>query len=111
MIAVGFVLLAAGGALARWQFTRLNTIAWPGGTLTVNVGAAFVLGLLSNSSASTMTLAGTALLGSYSTFSTIMREVTDLTGSEGLQRAATYLGVTLVAGIGAALVGLEFAAQ
>lgn len=109
MIVAGFVLLAAGGAVGRWHMSRLNTAAWPGGTLAVNVGAAFLLGLLAHSTPTTVTLAGTALLGSYSTFSTVMRELTDLHAGEGLGRAGHYLAVTVVAGVGAALAGLELA--
>ena len=109
MIALAFVVLAAVGGIARWQLTKLNTLSWPAGTFTANVGAAFVLGAIAGSSSTTLTLAGTALLGSYSTFSTIMRELADLGDAEGMGRAFGYLAATLVAGIGAALIGLELA--
>ena len=107
MIAAGFVVLAIVGAVARWQLAKLNSLSWPAGTFTANVGAAFVLGAIADSSSTTLTLAGTALLGSYSTFSTITREVADLGDNEGVGRALGYLAATLAAGVTAALVGLE----
>lgn len=106
MIVVGFVALASLGAVARWQLARLNSLTWPGGTFTANVGAAFVLGAIAEGSSTTLTLAGAALLGSYSTFSTITREVADLTEHESVGRAAAYLGATVSAGVIAALLGL-----
>ncbi|MFV2038866.1 MAG: CrcB family protein [Acidimicrobiales bacterium] len=111
MMVLAFGLLAVAGAVGRWQMTRLNSTGWPVGTLAVNVGAAFVLGLLANSSSSTITLAGVGLLGSYSTFSTVVREVTDLSELEGRRWGARYLVVTLVLGVAAALIGLELATQ
>ena len=111
MTGIAFVVLAGVGALGRWQLSRLNTASWPGGTLAINTGACLMLGLLADSSSETMTLAGVGLLGAYSTFSTVMREVTDLTDNEGLSRAVRYLTLTLLLGIGAALIGIELGAS
>ena len=110
MTAIAFVVLAGCGALGRWQLSRLNTRGWPGGTLAANTGACLMLGLLADTSSNTLTLAGVGLLGSYSTFSTVTREVTDLTDNEGLARAVRYLSLTLLLGIGAALIGIELGA-
>lgn len=110
MMALAFGILAAVGALGRWQMSRLNSPHWPAGTLVINVGAAFILGLLANSSTSTLTLAGVGLLGSFSTFSTVAREVVELSDAESTRWAARYLVVTLVLGLAAAIIGLELAA-
>ena len=106
MIAVGFALLAAVGALARWQAGALSRADWPAGTLIVNVAAAFVLGLLHDVADGTMTVIGAGLLGSLSTFSTVIRELVD-TSERRPGAAAAYLAVTVVAGIAAAWVGIE----
>lgn len=111
MMALAFGVMAAVGTLGRWQMSRLNSPHWPTGTLVINVGAAFVLGLLANSSASTLTLAGVGLLGSYSTFSTVAREVVELSDAESTRWAVGYLAVTLLLGLGAAVIGLEVAAR
>jgi CrcB protein len=107
MIALAFVALAALGTIARWQFARLNRPGWAAGTLGVNIGAAFVLGLLHGSSPDTLTFAGVALLGSYSTFSTVMRETTEASESAGYGPASGYLAITVVGGVLAAYVGLQ----
>lgn len=107
MIALAFVALAALGTVARWQLARLNRPSWAAGTLTVNIGAAFVLSLLHDSSPNTLTLAGVALLGSYSTFSTIIRETAETAESGDYRAASTYLVITLAGGVLAAYVGLQ----
>ncbi|MEM7284929.1 MAG: CrcB family protein [Actinomycetota bacterium] len=106
MIAVGFAVLAAAGAIGRWQFGRLNRADWPAGTLSVNVAAAFVLGLLHEAADGTITVLGVGLLGSLSTFSTVVRELVDTTERRPVA-AATYLTVTVVLGVAAAWVGVE----
>ncbi len=81
MITALLVIVAGGaGAVARFaidslvQARRLGE--FPLGTLIVNLGGCFLLGLLAGLRAShaTMTLLGTATLGSYTTFSTWMLE-------------------------------------
>lgn len=106
MIAVGFALLAAVGALGRWQAGALNRPDRPLGTLLVNVTAAFVLGLLHDVADGTMTVIGAGLLGSFSTFSTVVRELVE-TSPRRPGAAAAYLVVTVVAGISAAWLGIE----
>lgn len=106
MIALAFAALSAVGALARWQAGRLNRMDLPAGTLLVNVAAAFVLGLLHEAADGTVTVIGAGLLGSASTFSTVVREVADA-GAASRWSAAAYLAATVVFGIGAAWVGIE----
>ncbi len=109
MIVVAFAALSAAGALGRWQLIRLNRPGWPAATLGINVVASFVVGALAESSAAATTLVGVAFLGSFSTFSAIIRELNGLSRTTGRAWALGYLAVTLLAGVGAALVGLEVA--
>lgn len=109
IICVG--LIGGAGAICRVLLdggvsARLSG-AFPFGTLTVNVGGAFLLGLLAGVavSADTYRLAGTAFLGSFTTFSTWMLESQRL-GEEGrLPLVALNLAVSLVLGLGAAVAG------
>ena len=107
MTIVAFIGLAIIGTLVRWQLVRLNTTAWPRGTLAANTGACLMLGLLTNSSSSTLTLAGVGFLGSCSTFSALIHQTSDLSKNQGLASAVRYLSLTLVLGITAALIGIE----
>ena len=107
MTAVAFGFLAAVGAVARWRASRLNRADLPIGTLAVNVAAAFVLGLLHDVGDGVLTALGAGLLGSLSTFSTVVRELIDQSQRGEVARAAGYLGATLLLGIGAAWLGIE----
>jgi CrcB protein len=62
--------LVDGAVQSRWGG------AFPAGTLVVNLGGCFALGLLTGLHASSQTalLVGTATIGSYTTFSTWMLE-------------------------------------
>jgi CrcB protein len=81
--------------------------SFPAGTLAVNVSGAVVLGLFSGLALSgdALLLAGTALLGSYTTFSTWMFETHRLAEDGGGAAALTNLVLSLVLGVGAALLG------
>lgn len=79
----------------------------PFGTLAVNLSGAFVLGLLVGVSLEgrAYLLAGTALLGSYTTFSTWMLESHRL-GEDGQTRMlAVNVVLSLTTGLGAAALG------
>jgi len=107
----GFVLLAAAGTLARVVVGRLLNGSWfPVGTFAVNTVGSFALGLLTASgwggSAAT-TLVGVAALGSLTTFSTVAWETLSLAMADQKRRAGVYLGFTVLAGLAAALAGLE----
>ncbi len=104
MIVVAFVALAAAGTIGRWQLLRLNRPDYPLGTLVANVVVAFALGLLHGTDGDTRVIVGVALIGSLSTFSTVVGEL--VAGSTG-RAAATNLGVTQVAGVAAAWLGLQ----
>ncbi|BAN00993.1 fluoride efflux transporter FluC [Ilumatobacter coccineus] len=107
MIVIGFILAAMLGGVVRWRASELNTDDLPRGTLAVNVGAAFVAGLLIESSPTVAVIASTALLGSLSTFSTLMGELVDRRDRRSV--AAIYLAVTIVGGVLAAWLGLTLA--
>lgn len=80
---------------------------FPWGTLVINVSGAFVLGLLTGLTAKgdTLLLAGTALIGSYTTFSTWMFETHRLAEDGDMPAAAINLALSIAAGVGAAALG------
>ena len=106
---LSFAAAAAIGGVARWQMTRLNSGGWPIGTLTVNVLTAFAAGVASNVSAATGVVVVTALLGSTSTFSTVIGELVDTWASGRRSVSVAYGALTVGASVGAALFGLAVA--
>ena len=108
-IAVG--ALGGAGALARFGLDAAVS-EWaarelPLGTLAVNLLGAFAVGLLvgTGPGADAYRLAGTATLGSFTTFSTWMLESRRL-GEDGRAGAMWLnLGVSLGVGLGAVAVG------
>jgi CrcB protein len=111
LVWVGVALLGGAGALARFVFdgavSERTGDAFPWGTLAVNLSGAFLLGLLNglDVAGDALLLAGTGLLGSYTTFSTWMLESHRL-GEDGESgRMWLNLGLSLVAGLAAAALG------
>jgi CrcB protein len=99
---VGAVLrFLVDGAVSRAVSGRI-----PLGTLAVNLTGSVVLGVLTVSlSGTALLIAGTATIGSYTTFSTWMLETHRL-GEDGEARnGALNLSVSLALGIGAAALG------
>ncbi len=80
---------------------------FPLGTLVVNLSGAFVLGLITGSALSggALLLAGTATVGSYTTFSTWMLESQRLAEDGDSRAAAVNIVISLVVGVGAAALG------
>jgi len=114
---IGVVLLGGAGAIARFVLdsavsARLGR-GFPLGTLVVNASGALALGLLTGLAASgdTLVLAGTATLGSYTTFSTWMLETHRLAEDGALAPAALNVLVSLAIGIGAELLGRAIGAH
>lgn len=107
MIAVLFVVTAAAGTLVRWQ-ASLSVPVRAIGTLAVNVGGAFALGLLSTASADSQLVGGVAGLGAMTTFSTLIAEMVEL---DEISRdlAVRYVAATFILGVGAAWIGLQLA--
>lgn len=111
LVWIGVVLLGGVGAVLRFLVDRAVSArtgrALPYGTLVVNLSGALVLGILTGLALepNAALLAGTATIGSYTTFSTWMLESQRL----GEDRQATGLTgnlvVSLVAGVAAAALG------
>jgi CrcB protein len=104
-------VLGGLGALLRFRLDAFVQLRAPGelplGTLVVNVLGAFCLGMLTGISVGDrlLVLAGTGLLGSFTTFSTWMLE-TERLGEEGEGRLAlTNVAVPLACGLAAAGLG------
>jgi CrcB protein len=79
----------------------------PYGTLAVNVSGALVLGLLTGLALNhnAALLAGTAAVGSYTTFSTWMFETERLTEERAMTGAAANIVASIVVGVAAAALG------
>jgi CrcB protein len=101
---IGVAALGGLGAVARFALDRLVLAragrGFPAGTLAVNASGAFLLGLLVGISleGDAFLFAGTAILGSYTTFSTWMLETHRL-GEDG-EAGGLLANVVLSAGIG-----------
>jgi fluoride exporter len=111
MIWLGVVLAGGVGAVLRFlvdrAVARRAARSFPFGTLAVNISGAAVLGLLGGLALSrhTALLAGTAFVGSYTTFSTWMLETQRLSEERQVRNALANIVVSIVLGIGAALFG------
>ena len=94
-----FVLDGAVAARARGVF--------PVGTLAVNLSGAFALGLLAGVAlrGDALLLAGTATLGSYTTFSTWMFETQRLGEDGAYAPMVVNVLASLACGVGAAALG------
>ena len=104
MIIVLFAGFAGLGAVLRWRATA----QWGRlGTLILNLVGAVGLGLMSGLDGSLPTVAGTAGVGAMTTISGVAREVDSLSRISRF-RATMYLGGTLVAGVGAAWMGVHW---
>ena len=107
MIAVG----AAIGAPARYLTDRAiqsrHGSAFPWGTLTVNLAGSLVLGFVVGlpMTAALTALVGTGFCGALTTYSTFSYEVIKLAP----RQAAGYVLVSVLAGLGAALLGVTVA--
>lgn len=103
--------LGALGALARFTVDALVSARagreLPFGTLAVNLLGAFVLGVLAGAAigSGAYRLAGTALIGSYTTFSTWMFETQRLAEEGQLREAAANVAVSLGLGLAVAELG------
>jgi fluoride exporter len=108
-IAVG--LLGGIGALGRFLVDGIVAARtrheFPLGTLVVNLSGATLLGFLVGLgfTGSRLLLAGTATLGSYTTFSTWMLETQRLVEDGEVALAGANVVISLVLGVGAAALG------
>jgi CrcB protein len=108
----GVVLIGGVGAVLRFLVDRTVSSrlggSFPCGTLMVNISGALLLGVLSGLALSPhlALLAGTAFVGSYTTFSTWMLETQRLAEERQLQPAVANIVVSVVLGLAAACLGL-----
>jgi fluoride exporter len=107
----GVMLIGGAGSVLRFLADGLVASAadreFPFGTLAVNVSGAVILGLITGLALGheQALLAGTAAVGSYTTFSTWMLETQRLTEERQYRTAAVNVIVSLALGIAAAALG------
>lgn len=108
---IGVAAFGAFGALARLLLEDLVSskllVAWPVGTLAVNLSGAFALGLIAGVAltGNVLVLAGGATIGSYTTFSTWMLETHSLAEDARRRAALANVAIGLVVGLGAVALG------
>ena len=107
----GVVLIGGAGSVLRFlvdgAVSARTGRAFPYGTLVVNLTGALILGLLTGMAltGSAALLAGTAAVGSYTTFSTWMLETQRLTEERQTIPAALNVLLSLTLGVAAAALG------
>jgi CrcB protein len=116
LVWTGVALLGGVGALLRFAVDglvaeRAGGSEFPWGTFAVNISGSFVLGLLAGASlhGDALRLAGTAALGSYTTFSTWMLEAHRLGEDGSLALGLLNVVLSLVVGMAAAALGRAIA--
>jgi CrcB protein len=108
---VAVVLIGGAGSVLRFYVDGIVTSAsgrgFPYGTLVVNLSGAVILGLLTGLAlaGNAYLLAGTAAVGSYTTFSTWILETQRLTEERQHRKAVLNIVVSLVLGVAAAALG------
>jgi fluoride exporter len=117
VVLLGVGLLGGAGALGRFLVDAAVSARvsdrFPWGTLVVNLGGALALGVLVGAAVTSdaLRLAGTGLLGAYTTFSTWMFESHRLAeDGQGRLGAANLLG-SLALGVAAAWLGRRIGAS
>jgi CrcB protein len=111
LVWAGVVLIGGAGSVLRFlvdgAVSSRTGRAFPYGTLAVNITGALILGLLSGVAltGSAALLAGTAAVGSYTTFSTWMLETQRLTEERQTIPATMNVLVSLGLGVAAAALG------
>ncbi len=112
----GVAVLGGIGSVLRFVLDRAVArrapTSFPLGTLVVNVSGAAALGVLTGLvlSSAVALLAGTALIGSYTTFSTWMLETHRLGEERQRAPATANIVVSLVVGLAATALGQQLAA-
>jgi CrcB protein len=110
---IGVALCGGAGSVLRFvvdgTVARRALTGLPIGTLVVNLSGAFVLGLLDGIvlDHDVALLAGTGVVGAYTTFSTWMLETHRLAEERRLAPAVLNVVVSMVAGLAAAWLGLQ----
>ncbi len=111
LVWVGVVLIGGAGSVLRFvvdgAISSRTGRAFPYGTLVVNLSGAVLLGLVAGLALShdRALLAGTAAVGSYTTFSTWMFETQRLGEDRQVSNLVANIVVSLAAGVAAAALG------
>ena len=111
VIWVAVALIGGAGSVARFLLDGAISAAagrdFPFGTMAVNLSGAVILGLLTGLALGNneALLAGTAAVGSYTTFSTWMLETQRLAEERQHRKAIANVVVSLVLGVAAAAAG------
>jgi CrcB protein len=111
LVWVAVILIGGAGSVLRFYVDGIVASAtgrgFPYGTLAVNLSGAVILGLLTGLAVTgnAYLLAGTAAVGSYTTFSTWMLETQRLTEERQHRKAFLNIVVSLVLGVAAAELG------
>jgi CrcB protein len=110
------MLIGGAGSVLRFLADGVASAAgrdFPLGTLAVNVSGAVILGVITGLALGhdQALLAGTAAVGSYTTFSTWMLETQRLAEERQHRKAAVNVIASLVLGIAAAALGRLVGAQ
>ena len=111
LIWAGVVVIGGAGSVARFLADGVVASAigrdFPFGTFAINISGAMILGLLTGLALGQdqALLAGTAAVGSYTTFSTWMFETQRLTEEHQHGKAAVNVIASLVLGVAAAALG------
>ncbi|HEY2571438.1 MAG TPA: fluoride efflux transporter CrcB [Solirubrobacteraceae bacterium] len=114
---LGVALLGGLGSVARffvvWLVASRTAGNLPLGVLAVNASGSLLLGLLVGltAGASLLVLAGSATLGSYTTFSTWMLETQRLAEDARWRAAVANVLISLLLGIAAIVLGRAIGAQ
>lgn len=117
LIWAAVVLIGGAGSVIRFLADGAVASAtrrdFPLGTMAVNLSGAVILGLVTGLALGheQALLAGTAAVGSYTTFSTWMLETQRLAEDRQHRRAAVNVIASLVLGVAAAALGRAIGAQ
>lgn len=117
LVWAGVVMIGGAGSVVRFLADGVVASAtgrdFPFGTLAVNISGAVILGLLTGLALGQdqALLAGTAAVGSYTTFSTWMFETQRLAEERQHRKAAVNVIASLVLGVAAAALGRLIGAQ
>jgi CrcB protein len=113
---IGVLVLGGLGAIGRFLVDAIISIRvgrnFPLGTLAINISGACALGFLDGAAltGNALVLAGTATLGSYTTFSTWMLETHRLREDGEFGRAFANSAISLLLGFGAVALGHKLGA-
>jgi CrcB protein len=117
LVWVAVTLIGGAGSVTRFLLDAAISAAvgrdFPFGTMVVNLSGAVILGLLTGLALGNdeALLAGTAAVGSYTTFSTWILETQRLAEERQHRKAVLNVVVSLVLGVAAAAAGRLIGAQ